>query len=99
MRDILGYEGKRCVVVGAATGMGDACSCTLVDFQVQSVTAGLDSIGTVTIRVQKDDRIFSGRGASTDVIVASAKAYLSAVNRMMAADEESDLPAVGTTPD
>jgi NAD(P)-dependent dehydrogenase (short-subunit alcohol dehydrogenase family) len=38
MRDILGYEGKRCVVVGAATGMGDACARTLVEMGAE-VTA------------------------------------------------------------
>ena len=74
-------------------------SCNLVDFNVQAVTAGLDSIGTVTIRVERDDRVYTGRGASTDIIVASAKAYLSAVNRLLAADEASNVPAVGTTPD
>jgi 2-isopropylmalate synthase len=75
------------------------CNCKLVDFNVQSVSEGLDSIGTVTIRIENNGRTFSGRGASTDVIVASAKAYLSAVNRMLAADEEANIPAVGTTPD
>lgn len=75
------------------------CSCRLVDFNVQSVTEGMDSIGTVTIRIDQSGRIYTGRGASTDIIVASAKAYLSAVNRMLAADEEASLPAVGTTPD
>jgi 2-isopropylmalate synthase len=75
------------------------CNCKLVDFNVQSVSEGLDSIGTVTIRIENNGRTFSGRGASTDVIVASAKAYLSAVNRMLAADEEANVPAVGTTPD
>ena len=75
------------------------CSCKLVDFSVQSISEGLDSIGTVTIRVEDSGRTFSGRGASTDIIVASAKAYLSAVNRMLAVDDESTLPAIGTTPD
>jgi len=75
------------------------CSCKLVDFNVQSVTEGLDSMGTVTIRIEKDGQNYTGRGASTDIIVASAKAYLSAVNRMLAADEEAKLPPVGTTPD
>ena len=75
------------------------CSCKLVDFSVQSVSEGLDSMGSVTIRIDNDGRTFSGRGASTDIIVASAMAYLSAVNRMLAADEESNVPAVGTTPD
>ena len=75
------------------------CNAKLVDFNVQSISEGLDAIGTVTIRIESDGRTFFGRGASTDIIVASAKAYLSAVNRMLAADEEAALPAVGTTPD
>ena len=75
------------------------CNAKLVDFNVQSISEGLDAIGTVTIRIENDGRTFFGRGASTDIIVASAKAYLSAVNRMLAADEEAALPAVGTTPD
>jgi len=73
-------------------------SINLVDFNVQSVTEGLDAIGSVTIRIQKDGRIYTGRGASTDIIVASARAYLSAVNRMLAHEEGADIPAVGTTP-
>ena len=75
------------------------CSSKLSDFNGQSVDEGLESVGTVTIRVENAGRTFSGRGASTDIIVASAKAYLSAVNRMLAADDEASLPAVGTTPD
>jgi 2-isopropylmalate synthase len=69
------------------------------DFQVQAVTEGRDSVGSVTMRVENSGRIFTGRGANTDIIVASAQAYLSAMNRMLAADEEAALPAVGTTPD
>ena len=72
---------------------------TISDFQVQAVTEGRDSVGSVTMRIENSGRIFSGRGADTDIIVASAQAYLSAVNRMLAADEEAALPAVGTTPD
>ncbi len=75
------------------------CSCKLSEFNVQAVSEGLDSVGTVTMRVENAGRTFSGRGADTDIIVASAKAYLSAVNRMLAVDEEANLPAVGTTPD
>ena len=52
----------------------------------------------MTIRIEKEGRTYTGRGASTDIIVASAKAYLSAVNRMLAADEASNVPTVGTTP-
>ena len=75
------------------------CHTKLVDFNVQSISEGLDAIGTVTMRIENTGRTFFGRGASTDIIVASAKAYLSAVNRMLAADEEAHLPAVGATPD
>jgi 2-isopropylmalate synthase len=71
----------------------------LVDFNVQAVTEGIDSQGTVTIRIEKDGRTYTGRGADTDIIVASAKAYLSAVNRQLASDEESNVPALGSTPD
>ena len=74
-------------------------SSTLVDFNVQSVTEGIDSMGTVTIRIEKDGKTYTGRGADTDIIVASAKAYLSAVNRQLASDEESNVPALGSTPD
>ena len=55
--------------------------------------------GSVSIRIENNARMFSGRGANTDIIVASAHAYLSAMNRMLAADEEQVLPEVGTTPD
>ena len=74
-------------------------SSTLVDFNVQAVTEGIDSMGTVTVRIEKDGKTYTGRGADTDIVVASAKAYLSAVNRQLAADEESNVPALGTTPD
>ena len=74
-------------------------SSTLVDFNVQSVTEGIDSMGTVTVRIEKDGKTYTGRGADTDIVVASAKAYLSAVNRQLAADESSNVPALGSTPD
>jgi 2-isopropylmalate synthase len=54
----------------------------LIEFSVQSVTAGIDAIGEVTIRIQHEDRIYSGHSANTDIIVASAQAYLNALNRL-----------------
>jgi 2-isopropylmalate synthase len=56
----------------------------LIEFSVQSVTAGIDAIGEVTIRLQYGDRIFSGHAANTDIIVASAQAYVNAMNRLFA---------------
>jgi len=48
------------------------------------VTAGIDAIGEVTIRLRHEDRVFSGHAANTDIIVASAQAYLNALNRLYA---------------
>ncbi len=55
----------------------------LIEFSVQSVTAGIDAIGEVTIRLQHEGRIYSGHSANTDIIVASAQAYLNALNRLV----------------
>ena len=57
----------------------------LIEFSVQSVTAGIDALGEVTIRLKHGDRIFSGHAANTDIIVASAHAYVNALNRLYAA--------------
>lgn len=57
----------------------------LIEFSVQSVTAGIDAIGEVTIRLRQENRIFSGHAANTDIIVASAQAYVNALNRLYAA--------------
>ena len=58
---------------------------TLVDYVVHAVTPGLDALGEVSVRVRgADGRVVHGRGADTDVIVASARAYLAAVTRLAA---------------
>lgn len=49
-------------------------------YLVNGVTQGTDSLGEVTVRLQKEGRIVNGNGAHTDIIVASAKAYLNALN-------------------
>ncbi len=54
----------------------------LIEFSVQSVTAGIDAIGEVTIRLKHEERVFSGHAANTDVIVASAQAYMNALNKL-----------------
>lgn len=56
----------------------------LIEYSVQSVTAGIDAIGEVTIRLRSGDRIFAGHAANTDIIVASAQAYINALNRLYA---------------
>jgi 2-isopropylmalate synthase len=63
----------------------------LIEFSVQSVTAGIDAIGEVTIRVRHEGKVYSGRAANTDIIVASARAYVSALNRLHAALDREKL--------
>jgi 2-isopropylmalate synthase len=59
----------------------------LSEFSVQSVTRGIDALGEVTIRVTSEEgRVFTGRGAHSDIIVASAKAYTNALNRLLVAE-------------
>ena len=51
-------------------------------FSVNNITSGTDSQGEVTVRLQKSGRIVNGQGADTDIVVASAKAYISALNKL-----------------
>ncbi len=55
----------------------------LTEFSVKSVTEGIDAIGEVTIRIESGGITFTGRGASTDIMVACAKAYMNALNRLL----------------
>lgn len=57
--------------------------CTLVEFSIKSVTEGIDSLGEVIIRIQDDQSkaLYTGHAANTDIILASAQAYVNAVNR------------------
>jgi len=57
--------------------------CNLQLYSVTSITGGTDSQGEVTVRVDKDGRIVNGRGSDTDIIAASAKAYINALNRAL----------------
>ena len=61
---------------------------TLTEFTVKSVTEGIDAIGEVLIRIESDGTTYTGRGADTDVVVASAKAYMNALNRLLTAKKK-----------
>ncbi|HEX3061937.1 MAG TPA: 2-isopropylmalate synthase [Usitatibacter sp.] len=56
----------------------------LLLYSVNNVTEGTDSQGEVTVRLSKAGRIVNGMGADTDIVVASAKAYINALNKMAA---------------
>jgi 2-isopropylmalate synthase len=61
----------------------------LTEFSVSSITAGIDAMGEVLIRIESDGVTYTGRGSATDIIVASARAYMNALNRLLAAKGRS----------
>lgn len=56
---------------------------TLKDYQLKAVTSGQDALGEATVWVEENNLTYSGRGLSTDVIEASAKAYVNALNKII----------------
>ncbi|HNQ96118.1 MAG: 2-isopropylmalate synthase [Anaerolineales bacterium] len=77
--------------------------CELLEFNVHAITEGVDALGGVTVRIQGGNghtsmdaqsethypRVYGGHGADTDIIVASAKAYINAVNKLIISQTES----------
>jgi 2-isopropylmalate synthase len=51
-------------------------------YSVSNVTNGTDSLGETTVRMEKAGRIVNGQGADTDIVTASAKAYINALNKL-----------------
>lgn len=88
---VLMPDGK--IITDAATGTGPVDAVykainrlvqipnQLIEFSVQSVTEGIDALGTVTIRLRHNEQVFSGQASDTDIVVAAAYAYMSALNR------------------
>ena len=93
-RLVLNLDGVECEAQAQGSGPVDATfkaieslansQATLQLYSVNAITQGTDSQGEVTVRLEKDGRIVNGNGADTDIIVASAKAYLNALNLMQA---------------
>jgi 2-isopropylmalate synthase len=65
--------------VREATGVDGQLS----DFRVASVTGGADALGSVVVQLETDGLKVTGRGVATDVVEASARAYLNAVNKIV----------------
>jgi 2-isopropylmalate synthase len=68
-----------CKAIKQATGVDGR----LTDFNVSSVTGGVDALGDVIVQLEVDGVKVTGRGVSTDVVEASARAYLNAVNKVV----------------
>ncbi|MGH8001528.1 MAG: 2-isopropylmalate synthase [Brasilonema sp.] len=71
----------------------------LIEFSVQSVTGGIDALGTVTIRLRHQERIFSGQASDTDIVVAAAYAHMNAVNRLYRFLQRETEKLQSSTPD
>jgi 2-isopropylmalate synthase len=88
-----GEGGSKVDATGAGNGMIDAAfdaisaatgvQSKVVDFKVAAVTGGGDALGDSVIQLEADGRRATGRGVSTDVVEASARAYLNAVNKLV----------------
>jgi 2-isopropylmalate synthase len=81
--------------------------CKLLEFNIHAVTEGIDALGEVTVRIKSENdgqqmmdaqseltfaRVYGGHGADTDIIVASAKAYINAINKLIIAMTEGTQP-------
>ena len=91
-RVVLAEEGHECRAEAQGSGPVDATfkaieaiaasGAELTLYSVNNVTNGTDSQGEVTVRLRKNARIVNGAGADTDIVVASAKAYVNALNKL-----------------
>ena len=55
----------------------------------EAITEGLDSIADVTLRIEHEGTTYIGRGADTDIVVASAKAYVDSLNRLLSTKQRA----------
>ena len=94
---VLEFKGKKVTKESSGDGPVDACykaiaavtkiNATLLDYNIQSVSQGDDAQGEVRLKISVDGRTVLGRGASTDIIEASAKAYIYAINKAIVTQE------------
>ncbi|MEM7402054.1 MAG: 2-isopropylmalate synthase [Pseudomonadota bacterium] len=95
----LSVNGSEQTATSTGGGPVDATFCAIEEivaseaqlqlYSVNNITTGTDSQGEVTVRLQKSGRIVNGHGADTDIVMASAKAYLHALNKLVNPDERA----------
>ncbi|MGI9277135.1 MAG: 2-isopropylmalate synthase [Endozoicomonas sp.] len=103
-RLVISVEGENCEVRSKGDGPVDAIfkaietiansRARLALYNVSAITSGTDSQGDVSVRLEKDGRIVNGSGADTDIVVASAKAYINALN-LLNTDRPKTNPQTG----
>ncbi len=95
---VLSKDGRKLTGVTLGDGPVDAAFKTisgiighvyeLDDFQIQSVTEGQEALGSALVKLRNNGRVYSGSGISTDIIGASIRAYLNAVNKIVYEETE-----------
>jgi 2-isopropylmalate synthase len=97
---LVGPEGQ--VLLHTATGTGPVDAAykaidalvgvpnELTEFSIKAITEGIDAQGEVTVRIRHEDKTYVGRGADTDIVVASAKALMNALNRLLSVQRPAD---------
>lgn len=58
-------------------------------YSVNNITSGTDAQGDVTVRLEKSNRVVNGQGADTDIVIASVKSYINALNKFIQVDERA----------
>lgn len=101
---VINMDGKEYSVAAKGSGPVDAAykaieqvvksNTELQLYSVNNITSGTDSQGEVTVRLSHDGRIVHGQGADTDIVIASAKAYINALNKVLL-PEEREHPQLG----
>lgn len=96
-RVTLSVNGEEKTAVAAGDGQVDACFSAIESivnsgaktelFSVNSITGGTDAQGEVNVRLKKDNRVVNGQGADTDIVIASALAYVNALNRLLSSEK------------
>ncbi|MCU5784216.1 2-isopropylmalate synthase [Alcanivorax balearicus MACL04] len=98
-RIVINVDGEEREATAAGAGPVDATfkaieslvqsNCSMSLYSVNAITSGTDSQGEVTVRLEKGGRIVNGHGADTDIISASAKAYLNALNHFASGSQRA----------
>jgi len=106
-RVVLAHADGKSEATGTGDGMIDAAIAAIAeasgitgkleDFRVASVTGGSDALGAVVVQLEADGVKVSGRGIATDVVEASARAYLNAVNKIVRVRERGEAAAIRDT--
>jgi 2-isopropylmalate synthase len=66
----------------------------LESYSIRAVTSGKEALGEATVKIRTDGRMYVGRGISTDIIEASARAYIDAINRLVARKDAGEEPQI-----